>query len=386
VIQGSFSLRRWGYFIALFRLLNAKKQNDTIMDLLHQLAQPQEGPCVSISLNTHRTHPDSQADGILLKKLCRDATDRLVEGYGKRETAKLVERIQQIPDELNMSYNLDSLHIFISNSTREIVKKSFSIDRNGVQISDSFAIKPLLKALSRTERYLILVISQASTALYTALDDVIIEEVTSHGFPFEENPHYLTRAIERSDTKRVDNQIKEYFNTIDKAVVAVHRELDLDCVVISVAENYPMLLDVADKPSIYLGNVSKHYKDLSPKTLAEDAWTMMQTVLADRRKKAIAEMREAIAQANVITDITEIYRAAKEGRGDLLLIRTNFRQAAKIKDEFTIERAKGEVGQDVIDDITSDLAWEVYSKKGRVVFLNDDEVDSVAEIAMKLRY
>jgi hypothetical protein len=356
------------------------------MDLLHQLAQPQEGPCVSISLNTHRTHPDNLQDGILLKKLCREASDRLIEEYGKRETADLVERIAQIQEELNMSYNLDSLHIFISNSTREIVKKPFSVDRDGVQIADTFAIKPLLKALSRTERYLILVISQAATALYTAIDDTIIEEVTTNGFPFAENPHYLTQAVQRSDTKRVDNMIREYFNKIDKAVVAVHRELDLDCVVISVAENYPMLMDVADKPSIYLGNVSKHYKDLSPKTLAEDAWELVTEILSDRRKAAIAEMRSAIAQANVVTDLGDIYRAAKEGRGELLIVRTGFKQAVKMKDDVSFDLATNLDDEGVVEDITSDLAWEVYSKKGRVIFVNEDEVDSPAEIALKVRY
>lgn len=356
------------------------------MDLLNQLTQAQEGPCVSISLNTHRTHPDNQQDGILLKKLCREASDRLIEMYGKRETADLVAKINEIPEELNMSYNLDSMHIFVSNSTREIVKMSWKADRDVVKIMDTFAVKPLLKAMSRTERYLILVISQAATALYTAIDDTIVEEVTTHGFPFAENPHYLTQAVQRSDTKRVDNMIREYFNEIDKAVVAVHRELDLDCVVISVAENYPMLLDVADKPSIYLGNVSKHYKDLSPKTLAEDAWELVSEVLSDRRKAAISEMRSAIAQANVLTDLGDIYRAAKEGRGELLVVRSGFKQAVKMKDDMSFDLADDKDGEDVVEDITSDLAWEVYSKKGRVIFVNDDEVESPANIALKLRY
>lgn len=40
----------------------------------------------------------------------------------------------------------------------------------------------------------------------------------------------------------------------------------------------------------------------------------------------------------------------------------------------------------VIDDITSEIAWEVISKKGRAIFTTQDELKSLGEIALKVRY
>jgi hypothetical protein len=40
----------------------------------------------------------------------------------------------------------------------------------------------------------------------------------------------------------------------------------------------------------------------------------------------------------------------------------------------------------VIDDITSDLAWDVISKKGRAIFTNSEEFKSIGNIALKVRY
>jgi hypothetical protein len=40
----------------------------------------------------------------------------------------------------------------------------------------------------------------------------------------------------------------------------------------------------------------------------------------------------------------------------------------------------------VIDDITSDIAWDVISKKGRAIFTTQEELKSLGDIALKVRY
>jgi len=39
-----------------------------------------------------------------------------------------------------------------------------------------------------------------------------------------------------------------------------------------------------------------------------------------------------------------------------------------------------------IDDITSTIAWEVISKKGRVIFTSQDEIKDLGKIVLKTRY
>ena len=56
-----------------------------LKDRLLRIAAVNENPSVSIALNTHRTHPDSQQDEIVLKNLLKDAETRLLEEFTKRE-------------------------------------------------------------------------------------------------------------------------------------------------------------------------------------------------------------------------------------------------------------------------------------------------------------
>lgn len=88
---------------------------------LQKLATEKNSPCVTISLNTHQTHPDNEQDEILLKNMLKEAEERLISEFGKREVTSLLQNIDKVGKEIDANYNLDSLHIFLSNDTKEIV-------------------------------------------------------------------------------------------------------------------------------------------------------------------------------------------------------------------------------------------------------------------------
>ncbi len=54
----------------------------TIRQKLNAIATENSSPCVTISLNTHRTHPDNVQDLILLKNLLKEAEERIIKEYG----------------------------------------------------------------------------------------------------------------------------------------------------------------------------------------------------------------------------------------------------------------------------------------------------------------
>jgi hypothetical protein len=97
-------------------------------------------------------------------------------------------------------------------------------------------------------------------------------------------------------------------------------------------------------------------------------------------------MKQAVSQGKVITDIREIFKAAKEGRGELLITHNKFRQPVSMNSEDTFDLVTDVAQTNVIDDITSDIAWEVISKKGRAIYTSQEEIKSIGDIALKVRY
>lgn len=357
-----------------------------LRETLDRLAHAKGNPCVTISLNTHRTHPDCAKDAIVLKNLCKEAEDRLVSEFGKRPVAGLLDRLAALPERINERENLESLHIFLSEDTEEVVKSTWPVTADGVHISDSFAIRPLIAAYNRSESYLILLLSQSGVQMFEALNDAVVDELRNDDFPFSENPHYMTSSARLSDGKAVDNMVREFLNKVDKAVVRAHQETGLDCVVICTEDNHSRLMQVADRPDVYVGQAPINYNDTAAHSIAAQAWEIIRQHQEQRKKAAVGEMQGAVGQGRVVTDLREIYRAVKEGRGELLLVSKDFTQPALVNGQDTIEPVDDATVPGVVEDIVGSIAWEVVLKKGRAVFTENGTLGELGNIALKVRY
>ena len=358
----------------------------TIKQKLEKLSRVKNTPCLTVSLNTHRTHPDNAQDEIVLKNLLRDAEDRVIEEFGKRPAAGLLEKISTIEKEIVVNYNLDSLHIYLSNDTREIIKSAWPVYENTVHLSESFDLRSLIKSYNRSEEYFILLLSQSGVTLYEALNDGILHEFRNEDFPFAENRHYNTHHDKGSDSKHLDDLVREFLNKLDKAAVKVHNETDLHFVVICTEDNYSRLMQVADKPGMYHGYASINYNNIAPHHIVRQAWEIVQKLQYKQRTKAISEMKEAVGHGAVLTDLQEIFQASVDGRGELLLVHQDFAQPVLMTSERTFDLIDDMIQPGAIDDITSTIAWEVLSKKGRVAFTTQDEIKEMGEIVLKTRY
>lgn len=358
----------------------------TIRQKLEALATESNTPCVTISLNTHRTHPDNAQDIIQLRNLLNEAEERIIKEFGKRPVSSLLDKISNIESEIDINYNLDSLHIYLSNDTHEVIRSAWATNLDGVHISDNFDIRSLIKSYNRSEEYFILLLSQSGVALYNAINDGITDEIRNEDFPFSDNRHYNTHSDKGSDSKHLDDLVREFLNKVDKAVVKMYNETGLHCVVISTEDNYSRLMQVADKPTIYHGYANIDYNNTDTHHIAKQCWELIKELQYKRREEAISEIKEAVGKGNVLTDLQEIYQASIDGRGDLLIVHQDFAQAVVMTSDRTFELTADITNPLAIDDITSNIAWNILSKKGRVFFTMQDEIKELGNIVLKTRY
>jgi len=355
-------------------------------DMLQTLANGSSTPCVTISLNTHRTFPDNGQDAILLKNLCREAETRLLAEFDKKDIAPLLSKLTTVQTSVDHNYNLDSLHIYLSNEVEHVFKLSHPAQANQVQIGDTFALRPLINAYTRQQEYLVMLLSQSGVNLYSAQNENITEEYVGEGFPFGENPHFTTEPQKRSEPQAADNLVREFLNKVDKALVKVHHETGLRCVVVCTEDNYSRLMQVADKPAAYYGYAPIDYNHTAGHQIAAQAWSLVAAWQSERELNLIEEMQTAVSAGKVLTDLQEIYRAVKEGRGDLLIVHQAYAQPVRITDDSSFELVQDVTEPGVTDDITGALAWEVLSRKGRVLFTAKNEIQSLGSLALKVRY
>jgi len=272
---------------------------------LEKLATETNYPCVTISMNTNRTYPANQKDTIVLKTLLEEAKGRVIKEFGKRPVIELIGKINHLIAEINVNDNLDSLHIFLSNSTKEIVRSTWPTVRNMVHVSESFAVKPLVKLFNRTEEYLILILTQSNVKLLKAVNDGVVCEIKNDDFPFVNNADELADTEAMNDAKQHENQTSEFFNRVDKALVKVNSTSEMKCVVISTSDNYNRLMKVSDKPAAYLGWTNMNPASTTANhSVAGDAWLIVKARQVKAQAEAIKEVQDAVGQGNVITELS----------------------------------------------------------------------------------
>lgn len=357
-----------------------------LKEQLQKIANVKSIPCVTISLNTHRTHPDNLTDAVSLKNLLKEAEDRLTTAYDKKTIAPLLEKIQTISTKIDLNYNLDSLHIFLSNDTSEIIKSAWKTSHAGVHISERFAVRALIQSYNRSTNYLLMLLSQSGVKIYEAVNDSIIGEITNEDFPFQENTLQVANADQASNARKVDNMVREYLNTVDKAFVKLHHETGLPSIVISTEDNYVKLQEVADIPAAYIGHAAINYNHVAPHEIVKQSLEIIESLQKQQRAEAISQIKEAVGTGKVLTDLQEIYQAALDGRGELLIINNDFSQPVIMTDERTFDLVDDPNHENALEDIVSNIAWEVVSKKGRVVFTTQTDLADLGEIALQVRY
>lgn len=354
-------------------------------NLIEKLAKENSAPCVTISLNTHRTHPDNLVVTNKLKILIKEAKEKVTSDYSQNDIKLVLEKLDSIESEIDENYLLDSLNVFISANTRIIVISPWKVSNN-FYVAEHFALKPLIKILNNTQEYLILLLSLSGVKLYHAINDLIVEEVKNASFPFNIETHFLIDHNNLNYNHSIATLQNVFFKNIDRSLAKYTKDSHLKYIVVSTEDNFHKIKNASDNPDIYIGHSNIVGNDESKQTLAKECWVIVQELHKQANEKAIEEMQNSKGSGLLIENIHGIYKEAKAGRGEILVLNQNYKQIALMKEDDTFELLKDNTIPNAIDDITNEIIWEVISHKGKVIFTDDEDNNSSNNISLKLRY
>lgn len=353
---------------------------------LKQLKDETGKYCVSIIMNTHRTKPDYDKDPKVLKNHIKEAKERLLEAYDKRELSSVLHHLDQIEEQIDHSHNLESLIVFADEHKAEFLRLPIEVtDR--VVIDTSFATRDLVRALHKETNYYVLVLSQREVRLIEAFNDKVVEEIGGE-FPFENTSLYSTTKDELANAGRQTQLVAEFFNRVDKALNKVRKDNPLPVLICTEEANYHEYLKIADdKKSILDTYLNKNRLDEKAQAIVAEAWPLVSEKMEAQRKARKEDLSKAVGAGNFLSDLSDIWKAIGEGRVDTLFIEEELFAPAIIKNQEIHLVDVEKVGkQDVIDDIYDEMIEANLNFGGDVVFLPKGELEKFHGIAAKTRY
>ena len=351
---------------------------------LKEIKDVMEYPSVTILMRTHRTHPENKKDSTRLRNLLREAENRLLGDFNKREIDGLLENLKKYEDGFDHNLNLDSLVLFLNSDTARHVRLPVEVE-DRVIIDKNFATRDLVRALNKEEHYYILRLSQNTVNLFEAYSDRPVREVNEGEFPME-NELYNTDTLKRSMATKEDNMSREFFNRVDKAFQKLYNESPLGVVLVGVDRNISFFREVMDNSQMVIGTLIKNLDHQTPYQVVKEVWPVAQEGIRERRKEALDRLGAAVGQNKFSTDLNDIWKMVNQGRGDRLLVENDYFQPAKLTDDDRLKLVDDQTEPGVIDDIVDEIIERHLSKGGTITFMDNGQLKDHQGIALVLRY
>jgi hypothetical protein len=356
---------------------------------VHLLQQVSGYPALTITLPTHRTSPDNRQDPIRVKNLVEQAASRLLAEFSKRDIAPLLDRLEKLTEEIDYRYTLDGLALFVNRDFARAAQLPFTL-KERVHVGETFLTRDLVFAMNRTPRYWVLALSEKPTRLYEATRDDLIE-IQDGGFPItHEGPggeQSLPGGFGIKKSAYRDEYHRKFFRQIDTALKPFLADDPLPLAVIGVDRFLAFFNEVTDYKNSILTTLQGSHDKTSPHELGKLIWTQVKDALTEQRQQVLSELDKAIGERKSASTIGEVWRLAKEGRGHLLLVEEDFHFPAKVDGTGNhLTPADDVTAPDVMDDAVDEIIETVLSKQGRVVFLENGQLETHQRIALILRY
>lgn len=345
--------------------------------------------CVTLTMNTHRTLPDNQQDPILLKKLLKEASEKLGGSTDGATAMKAAENLYRAASEVDFWNNLDSLVILANADFAGTVRLPIEVaDR--VVVDDRFATKDLIRAIQQEFSYYILVLSRNEARLLEAFDDRLTGEAGG-AFPMN-NPLYTEDHVKLTNRHGQDDLVTEFFNNVDKALWQTIKDDIRPVILATERRNYDYYMEVADRPELIIGFVKRNGEDQPAPQIVENAWREASEILRNANEARLGELETALGAGLLVWDYSEIWNALAEGRGRTLFVRKGLRLPARIVRNPDASwsvlpvPADEASGEGVSDDVVDDMVSLTLDAGGDTVFTDGDRLDRWNGLALVLRY
>ena len=375
---------------------------------LRELLEHHAPPCVSIYQPTHRHHPDNEQDPIRYRNLVREAQQRLQAAFAGPEADAIVERLErQGRDRAFWNHRTDGLAVLASPERFALVELQRSV-RERVVVSDTFHVKPLVRALQSADRFDVLGLTRHEARVYQgnryALDEVELPDVAltlTEALGDEVSEPHLTVASygmkgagatgsamyhgHGGRDEAIDVDTERFFRHVDRVVHEhVSKRSGLPLLLVALEEHHAPFFDASHNPYLLRSGVRGNPSALDLEGLRSKAWESLEPFYLGRLAELSERFGSARARGQGSAELDEAARAALQGRVATLLVESDRAVPGRLDDAQGVVEVDGEHADAV--DLLDDIAEAVLRTGGEVVVVPAERMPVTSGLAAVFRY
>lgn len=328
-------------------------------------------PCVSLLMTTTPGRRMTPGDAARLERLRLHALARLREEKLFGAEGGVVDALDRLVQEAVAAPADRGLAVYASAALARTVTMPVEVDDRTV-VDPSFATRDLVRALHRTPRHAVLVLSERRAALFDGQSGRLAP-VPGHHFPLDltaPNLSDLTTAM----------------RVVDRALGAHLRLHPAPLVVAGPERTVASFTAVSRHTARLAGVVHGAFEHAGLEDLAARSRPVLERYLLSRQDDALELLERRTGAHRVASGIASAWLAARTERPEMLAVEEGFRFPARLSpDGDLVTPAEDVEAPDVVDDLVDELIEAVLDRGGWVALVRDGLLAAHEGVALTVR-
>ncbi|MFM8432135.1 MAG: hypothetical protein ACKOA1_04990 [Bacteroidota bacterium] len=347
-------------------------------------------PAISLLVPTHPAYPKFKLDRKHMVDLVKNAENQLSDRFSKHLTHELVGKLNETVNAIDFTSLSHGLAVYVSQHHSKVVHLPFEVEEK-VIVDDSFEVRDLQMAAQMHREYLLVLISK--NAVRTAVGNGIslvpvkykdmpadIQDVTnSHSLPGWD---YLdTEAYDEKNTRN-------YLRFIDDVLTNAVKGNELPVIIMGDNKMLGIYRSGTSLGDRIVGYIEGNFEHATVPQIHDRVMPVLKKMDDESEAKAFNVLSGALSKGDFCGGIVEVWRAAVEGRGRLLLVESSYQQKASMGDDLAtlVVGQEPAHGYRKVADAVDDVIEKVIEKGGKVQFVEDGRLTDYDRIALVTRF
>jgi hypothetical protein len=344
-------------------------------------------PAVSVLCTTAAGPGMSRADSARLLNLVDEAGDRLQVEFGAVTARPLRERLETLASDATSRPTRRAVALYVNPKHASAWSLPVPVVDRTV-IDPTFATRDLVRALHRTPRHVVLVLTDREARLFDGVGDSLLPPFAGP-FPMlapEAARPTRSRPGGRDRVARPADRIEPFLRRVDQALGSYLRLHPAPLVLVGAPRVVSRFTHLSRNLGRLAGTVpGSHARTPLPK-LAALIRPVLEGYLRSRQGEALALLEERAGSGRVLSGMAAVWLGARAERPEMLAVELGLFYPARLSEDGDFLTPATDVDHaDVLDDAVDEVIETVLRRGGWVALVEDGGLADHDRIALSLR-
>lgn len=344
-------------------------------------------PAISVLCTTQPAPVMTTTDAARLEGLVDHALRRLREEFAAAECAPLRQRLGDLVDDATHRPTRAAVAFYVSSRHASAWSLPSSVVNRTV-LDPTFATRDLVRALHRTPRHVVLVLTEHEARLFDGVGDTLLPPF---GGPFPivsgRARHGSRRATGGTSQTRGDGRAGDsHLRTVDRALGTYLSLHPAPLVIVGASRTLSRFSALSRNLGRCAGRVQGSHARTPLPTLVRLIRPVLEAYLRSREQEALALLEQRARAGRVATGMPAVWLASRAERPEMLAVEEGLFYPARLSSDGDLLQPAVDIEHpDVIDDAVDEVIETVLRRGGWIALVADGRLAHLDRIALSRR-